>query len=42
MIDKYEKQNPNVTVETQLSTWSEYWTKLEASALVEQHLRTCG
>ena len=32
MIDKYEEENPNVTVETQLSTWSEYWTKLEASA----------
>lgn len=31
MIEVYEKENPNVTVETQLTTWSEYWTKLEAS-----------
>lgn len=31
MIAVYEKANPNVTVETQLTTWNEYWTKLEAS-----------
>lgn len=31
MIAVYEEQNPNVTIETQLTTWSEYWTKLEAS-----------
>lgn len=31
MIAVYEEQNPNVTVETQLTTWTEYWTKLEAS-----------
>lgn len=32
MIAKYEEENPNVEIETQLSTWTEYWTKLEASA----------
>lgn len=31
MIKAYEAENPDVTVETQLTTWSEYWTKLEAS-----------
>lgn len=31
MIEVYQKENPNVTVETQLTTWAEYWTKLEAS-----------
>lgn len=31
MIAVYQEQNPNVVVETQLTTWSEYWTKLEAS-----------
>lgn len=31
MIGVYQEQNPNVTVETQLTTWNEYWTKLEAS-----------
>lgn len=32
MAEAYNKENPNVTVKTQLTTWSEYWTKLEASA----------
>lgn len=31
MIKVYEEENPDVTVETQLTTWAEYWTKLEAS-----------
>lgn len=31
MIAVYEEQNPDVTIETQLTTWNEYWTKLEAS-----------
>ena len=32
MAEAYSKENPNVTVKTQLTTWNEYWTKLEASA----------
>lgn len=28
----YTKTHPNVTIKTQLTTWDEYWTKLEASA----------
>jgi multiple sugar transport system substrate-binding protein len=28
----YHEKNPNVTIEVQISTWSEYWTKLEAMA----------
>ena len=32
MAEAYNKEHPNVTVKTQLTTWSEYWTKLEASA----------
>ena len=33
MGEAYTKTHPNVTVKTQLTTWSEYWTKLEASAV---------
>lgn len=32
MAEAYTKANPNVTVKTQLTTWTEYWTKLEAGA----------
>lgn len=32
MAEAYTKEHPNVTIKTQLTTWSEYWTKLEASA----------
>ena len=32
MCAKYTESHPNVTVKTQLTTWGEYWTKLEASA----------
>ena len=32
MCAKYSETHPNVTIKTQLSPWSEYWTKLEASA----------
>jgi multiple sugar transport system substrate-binding protein len=34
MVDAYEKENPNVSIEIQLTPYkgSEYWTKLEASA----------
>ena len=33
MAEAYTKEHPNVTVKTQLTTWTEYWTKLEASAM---------
>lgn len=32
MIDAYTKENPDVSVEIQLTPWKDYWTKLEASA----------
>lgn len=32
MIDAYEKENPNVEIELQSSSYKEYWTKIEASA----------
>lgn len=32
MGKKYTESHPNVTVKTQLTTWNEYWTKLEAAA----------
>lgn len=32
MAKKYSESHPDVTVKTQLTTWDEYWTKLEASA----------
>lgn len=32
MAEVYNKEHPDVEVTTQLTTWSEYWTKLEASA----------
>lgn len=32
MAEAYNKEHPDVNVTTQLTTWSEYWTKLEASA----------
>lgn len=32
MGEAYTKTHPNVTIKTQLTTWDEYWTKLEASA----------
>lgn len=32
MAEAYSKKNPDVTVTTQLTTWTEYWTKLEAGA----------
>lgn len=39
MAEAYTKEHPDVTVKTQLTTWDEYWTKLEASATGEA-LRT--
>lgn len=32
MIEAYTKENPDVSVEIQLTPWKDYWTKLEASA----------
>ncbi len=32
MGEAYTKEHPDVTIKTQLTTWTEYWTKLEASA----------
>lgn len=32
LCDKYSETHENVVITTQLSPWSEYWTKLEASA----------
>ena len=32
LADAYHEQNPDVTVEIQVTSWDEYWTKLEASA----------
>lgn len=32
LADAYTKQNPEVTVEIQVTSWSEYWTKLETAA----------
>ncbi len=32
MCDAYTAQHPDVVIEVQATSWSEYWTKLEASA----------
>ena len=32
IIDAYQAQNPNVTIELQVTSWDEYWTKLDAAA----------
>lgn len=32
MCDAYTAKNPDVVIEVQATSWSEYWTKLEASA----------
>ena len=32
MCDAYTAQNPDVVIEVQVTSWSEYWTKLEAAA----------
>lgn len=31
MGEAYTKENPNVEIDVQVTTWTEYWTKLEAS-----------
>lgn len=33
IAEAYMAEHPNVTVETQVTPWNEYWTKLEASAM---------
>ena len=32
MCDAYTAQHPNVKIEVQVTSWNEYWTKLEAAA----------
>ncbi len=32
MCDAYTAKNPNVKIEVQVTSWNEYWTKLEAAA----------
>ena len=32
ICDGYSAKNPNVTIEVQVTSWNEYWTKLEAAA----------
>lgn len=32
MVAKFTEQNPNITVEVQVTPWDEYWTKMEAAA----------
>ncbi len=33
IADAYTAKHPNVTIETQVTAWAEYWTKLEAAAM---------
>lgn len=32
LADAYHEQNPDVTIEVQVTSWDEYWAKLEAAA----------
>lgn len=36
VCDAYTAKNPDVVIEVQVTSWSEYWTKLEASAISNQ------
>ncbi|HJB07036.1 MAG TPA: sugar ABC transporter substrate-binding protein [Candidatus Enterocloster faecavium] len=36
ICDAYTQKNPNVEIEVQVTSWSEYWTKLEAAAISNQ------
>ena len=36
MCAAYSEKNPNVTIEVQVTSWNEYWTKLEAAATSNQ------
>ena len=36
MCDAYTAEHPNVHIEVQVTSWDEYWTKLEAGAISNQ------
>ncbi len=36
LCDAYTEKHPEVVIEVQVTSWSEYWTKLEASAISNQ------
>ncbi|MCI9479321.1 MAG: extracellular solute-binding protein, partial [Lachnospiraceae bacterium] len=36
VCDAYTAKNPDVVIEVQVTSWSEYWTKLEAAAISNQ------
>ena len=36
LADAYHEINPDVTVEIQVTSWDEYWTKLEAATMAKQ------
>ena len=36
ICDAYTQKNPSVEIEVQVTSWSEYWTKLEAAAISNQ------
>ena len=36
ICDAYTEKNPNVEIEVQVTSWNEYWTKLEAAAISNQ------
>jgi len=36
LCDAYTAKNPDVVIEVQVTSWTEYWTKLEASAISNQ------
>ena len=36
VCDAYTAQHPDVVVEVQVTSWNEYWTKLEAAAISNQ------
>ena len=36
MCDAYTEHNPDVVIEVQVTSWDEYWTKLEAATMARQ------
>ena len=36
MCDAYTVQHPDVVIEVQVTSWNEYWTKLEAATMARQ------
>ena len=36
ICDAYTEKHPDVVIEVQVTSWSEYWTKLEAAAISNQ------